>query len=342
MTKGVQRRYTWEHETKLPQQDYQGVNMAQDESRQTATQRKRVVWPHIFFVLFALYLCAYLLYDALLIPHRAPILTGARKPLNIAHQGGELLAPSNTMAAFDLAASLNVDVLETDIHMTKDGQLVLMHDATVDRTTNGTGRVDSFTLAELKKLDAGYKFVDLQGNHSYRGKGVTVPTLEELFAKYGARFYYNVEMKDAYPKNGPSQIEAKLWALIQKYHLEQHVVVASFHQNLLDNFVKLSGDKTPLSAGEDEVTRFVIANKVMLPFFYRPQANVLQIPTDEKGINLIDPLLIERAHTLGLQVHYWTVDDPATMRRVIELGADGVITNRPDLLKEVLEQMHLR
>src|SRR6185503_5352695 len=138
----------------------------------------------------------------------APLFPALPRPLMLTHQGGELLAPTNTMAAFDNADSIGGShFFDVDIHLTKDGQIVGIHDETVDRTTNGHGRVDSYTLEELQKLDAGYHFQDLAGQFSYRGKGVQIVAVEELFAKYGEKYHLHFEVKDTYPKNGPSQIE---------------------------------------------------------------------------------------------------------------------------------------
>ncbi|GER92239.1 hypothetical protein KDW_64010 [Dictyobacter vulcani] len=131
-----------------------------------------------------------------------------------------------------------VDFLDIDVHMTRDGHLVGIHDATVDRTTNGQGRVDSYTLAELQQLDAGYHFQDLQGTNSYRGRGVKIPALEEIFQTYAAKYHLHFEIKDAYPKSGPSQIEEKLWALIQRYGVEERVIVSSFIQAVVTRFQK--------------------------------------------------------------------------------------------------------
>jgi len=298
----------------------------------------------IFLLLIILFIVVHSVMYFLFVPKQPtvyPDLAGKR-PLIIAHQGGELLAPSNTMAAFDLAYSLGADVLETDIHMTKDGHLVTIHDATVDRTTNGTGRVDQYTLEELQKLDAGYHFKDLEGNYSYRGKGVYIPTLEELFAKYGDKSYFNVEIKDSYPKDGESQIEKKLWELIQKYHLEKKVVVSAFNNELLQKFNSYAKGAVALGAGRSEVTKFVVLHKAFLPGFYRPQAQAIQIPTEDSGINLKSKGLIKAAHRLNMIVQYWTIDDKETMRELIELGADGIMTNRPDLLHELLEEMGYR
>src|SRR5207302_463560 len=122
---------------------------------------------------------------------------------------------------------------DIDVHMTRDGHLVGIHDSTVDRTTNDHGRVDSYTLADLQKLDAGYRFQDLQGEYSYRGKGVRIPALEEVFSAYAGKYYLHFEVKDVYPKDGPSQIEEKLWKLISDYSMEKKVIVSSFQQSIV-------------------------------------------------------------------------------------------------------------
>lgn len=274
---------------------------------------------------------------------QAPVFPELKKPLLFAHQGGELLAPTNTMAAFDRAHEIGgSDFFDIDVHMTKDGHLVGIHDETVDRTTDGHGRVDAYTLEELQRLDAGYHFQDLQGEYSYRGQGVTILALEEIFSKYGDRYYLHFEVKDTYPKDGPSQIEEKLWRLVQKYHMEKRVIVASFQQGIVDRFNKLAGGQVVMGAGRAEITQFVLAHKLRLPGFYRRKSNVLEIPTASSGFNLKDRRLIEGAHRLGMEVYYWTIDDPAEMRELIALGADGLFTNRPDLLKALFEGMGLR
>lgn len=266
-----------------------------------------------------------------------------KKPYIFAHQGGELLAPTNTMAAFAMADSIGgSDFLDIDVHMTRDGHLVGIHDDTVDRTTNGSGRVDSYTLVELQRLDAGYRFQDLQGEYSYRDKGVRIPALEEVFSAYATKYYLHFEVKDAYPKNQPSQIEARLWELIQRYRVEKRVIVASFQQAIVRRFNQLAQGQVVIGAGRAEVARFVLAQKARLPFLYRCYSHVLEIPLSSNGVNLKKRALIERAHRLGMEVYYWTIDDIPTMRELIELGADGLFTNRPDLLKGLVEEMGLR
>jgi glycerophosphoryl diester phosphodiesterase len=268
-----------------------------------------------------------------------PVFPELRRPLMLAHQGGELLAPTNTLAAFAQADKIGgSDFFDIDVHMTKDGYLVGLHDETVDRTTNGHGRIDSFTLEEAQKLDAGYRFQDLQGHYSYRGQGVRIAALDEIFRMYGEGYYLHFEIKDTYPKNGPSQIEQKLWGLIQHYHMEKRVIVASFQQGIVDRFNGLANGQVIMGAGRTEIVQFVLAHKLGLPGFYRRKSHVLEIPTHSSGFNLKDRRLIAGAHRLGMEIYYWTIDDPAEMRELLEMGADGLFTNRPDLLKALLEE----
>lgn len=277
------------------------------------------------------------------IPKRSSIFPELKKPLIFAHQGGELLAPTNTMAAFAVADAIGgIDFIDIDVHMTRDGHLVGIHDSTVDRTTNGHGRVDSYTLTELQKLDAGYRFQDLQGKYSYRGKEVRIPALEEVFSAYAEKYHLHFEVKDTYPRDGPSQIEEKLWKLISDYLMEKKVIVASFQQGIVERFNQLAQGQVVIGAGRSEVIGFVLAYTSRLPLLYRRYSHVLEIPLRSAGINLKKRRLIEKAHRLGMEVYYWTIDDVPTMKELIELGADGLFTNRPDLLKEVIQEMRLR
>jgi glycerophosphoryl diester phosphodiesterase len=262
----------------------------------------------------------------------------SERPLVIAHQGGELLAPSNTLSAFLQAVELGVDVLEFDIHITKDGHLVTIHDPTVDRTTNGKGNIHDLTLNEIQQLDAGYHFKDLNGELSYRGKGAYIPSLEEVFQTFPTMKMV-IEIKDDNPSERVPEISEKLWSLIQKYQKEDQVVVASFDQKIINQFEEISDGKVALSAGEDEIKKFIIFKKLFLANLYKPNADVFQIPTKESIFNLATPSIMKEAERRNVNIQYWTIDDKDTMRSLIEDGADGIITNRPDLMLEVLDEM---
>lgn len=259
------------------------------------------------------------------------------RPLVIAHQGGELLAPSNTMTAFTKAAEMGVDVLETDIHITKDGHLVTIHDSSVDRTTNGKGNVADLTLAEIKALDAGYHFKDLEGNYSYRGKGVYIPSVEELFQTF-KDIKIEIEIKDDNPPERIEEIASKLWNLIEEYQMEKKILIASFDQDILITFEKYAKGRIATSAGRQEVKNFVVTHKFLLRNLYVPKVDAFQIPVEDSGFDLTDQRLIDGAHRLGMDIHYWTIDDTETMEKLIEAGADGILTNRPDLLLQLLKE----
>lgn len=260
------------------------------------------------------------------------------RPLVIAHQGGELLAPSNTMLAFQQAVDLGVDVLETDIHITKDGELVTIHDPSVDRTTNGTGLVAELSLKELQKLDAGYHFKDLAGEFSYRGKGAYIPTVEELFQAF-PNMRMVIEIKDDNPPERINEISEKLWNLIKEYKKKNQIIVASFDQKIVDQFQKISNGKVAISAGESEIKKFIILKKFFLANLYKPKADAFQIPTEASIFNLATPSVISEAKRRNVNVQYWTIDDKETMKSLIQNGANGIMTNRPDLLLEVMDEM---
>jgi len=259
------------------------------------------------------------------------------RPMVFAHQGGELLAPSNTIAAFTKAANMGVDVLDTDLHITKDGYLVAIHDPSVDRTTNGHGKVVDFTLKEIQKLDAGYHFKDLNGSLSYRGKGAYIPSVEELFQKFG-NYKWSMEIKDDNPKDRYDEMAKKLWELIQKYHMEDKIYISSFDQTILIAFNHYAKGRVAISGGRQEVTKFVIFQKFLLRDLYQPHVDAFQLPTASSGFDLTDKKVIDGAHRLGMQIDYWTIDDPKIMKKLIDLGADGIQTNRPDLLLKLLNK----
>lgn len=263
------------------------------------------------------------------------------RPIVIAHQGGNLISPSNTIVAFDKAVQLGVDVLEYDIHITSDDHLVVIHDNTVDRTTNGEGRVAQFTLEQIQQLDAAYTFEDLNGELSYQGQGHYIPTLEEMFQRY-PDMLHNIELKKTNPEEKHSTMVQLAWNLIQSYNMEDKVLIASFEHKINREILELSGQQIAISGGRSEITKFVLLSKAYLHPFYRPNIDAIQIPTSQSGFNLKTNSLIKHAHRAGLHVHYWTINDEQTMRVLINMGVDGIITDRPDLLIQILEEKGLR
>ncbi|RPF55839.1 glycerophosphodiester phosphodiesterase [Aquisalibacillus elongatus] len=265
-----------------------------------------------------------------------PFYQNLDRPLVIAHQGGEHLAPSSTMPAFQNAVNLGVDVLETDIHISKDGHLVAIHDDTVNRTTDGTGAVNDLTLDELKELDAGYYF-EKDGEHPYRGQGIELVTVEELFEKFPDQRFL-IEIKDTNPYERMDEISKRLNELIETHQLVDQVTIASFDHNIIETFKKHANPDIAVSGGEQEVRKFVITHKFHLKNLYKPSVDSMQLPLEASGYDLTTYDLLDSAERMGLQIHYWTINDQDDMETLINRGAHGIVTDRPDLMLELLDE----
>ncbi|MGE5373630.1 MAG: glycerophosphodiester phosphodiesterase [Bacteroidota bacterium] len=289
----------------------------------------------IIVILAGIVLASFLMPDA---PASA-YYRGAVRPLVIAHQGGDGIRPGDTLAAFENAARIGADVLEMDAHITRDGQIVLMHDENVDRTTDGTGLIEEKTLAELQQLDAAYKWSNDGGKtFPYRGQGIRVPTLEELFEKY-PYMRYVIEIKLT-----QNPIDKPLCDLIRKHKIQGQVVIASFHDEAMQRF-RQTCPEVATSASRGEVTKFVLLGKVFLGGLVTPAYESIQPPYDPResmNIPIMTRRFIREAHAKNLAVEPWTVDDPGLMKQYIQWGVDGIMTDRPDLMIEVLKEMGSR
>lgn len=250
--------------------------------------------------------------------------------LVMAHRGGRGLWPENTLYAFEQAVDMGVDVLEMDIHSTADGVLVTMHDETVDRTTDGHGPIHDFTLADLKSLDAGYNWSDDDGqSFPFRGQGINVATLEELFITF-PDILMNIEIKQADPP-----IIEDFCQMIKDYGREETILVGSFDAGTVEAFrVACPGIST--SVTEPEARTFFILNKAMLGAVYRPAAEAFQVPEYSGNLHVVTEGFVSSAHSHNMDVHVWTVNEKVEMERLISLGVDGIISDYPDRLIEVL------
>lgn len=257
--------------------------------------------------------------------------------LVIAHAGALHLAPANTMAAFENAHEMGVDVLEYDVHITADGHLVTIHDDTVDRTTDGSGRVNDFTLEEIQELDAGYSFEDLDGERSYRGEGVTVPTVEEVLTSFPDTRHL-IELKDTNDEDRWEEMIQEMWRLIEEHDLNDNVMIASFTHEINERFQEISDDTVAIGGGEEAVRPFVERHILYLNGLVNPNADAFQLPTEQEGFDLTNSNILRGAHQRNMQVYYWTINDEETMQELIDKGADGIVTDRPDLLLDLLDR----
>lgn len=259
--------------------------------------------------------------------------TDAGRVLVIAHRGGAGLWPENTLYAFERAAAAGADVIETDVRVTKDGELIVLHDEDVGRTTDGAGAVGSMTLAELKKLDAAYRF-STDGGRSFplRGTGVSVPTLREVFEAL-PRVRFNIE-----PKQGAPLLAAPLCRLIRERGMTERVMVASFSGATLQEF-RRECPEVATSAATDEVAHFLALQEAGLAASYSPAMQALQVPVRWGALRVLTRDFVEAAHGRGLRVHAWTINDEGEMRRLVDMGVDGIMTDYPDRLLRVLGRL---
>lgn len=273
------------------------------------------------------------------------------RTLNITHQGGENEAPSATMYAFERSMRLGSDMLEVDVNTTQDGKLAVIHDGSVERTTNGTGPVADHTMAELKELDAAHWFVPLEGTtqdspaDQYVFRGVRTGEKKPP-PGYGPDDFRPLELKelmDRYPdvpinieiKGGVAEDDASyshvaqvLAAFLNDYGRTEGIVVASFNDAALADFHELAPD-IDLAPATAAVAGYVLAG-VPLP----PGYKVFQVPTSFSGVPVVTQDFVNRAHADGHAVHVWTIDDEPTMNTLWDYGVDGIMTAEPMRLEK--------
>lgn len=257
-------------------------------------------------------------------------------PIILAHRGGAALAPECSPSAFENAAKLGVHGFEIDLRLTKDEEIIIFHDEFIDRVTNFTGRVADYTLEELKKADLGYHFLDLNGENSYRNCGEQIMTLGELLDKY-PQMLINMDIKDTPTSYEGSLMPSKLWRLIEEKQAFQRVVVTSFYDEQIDRFNLYAQNTVALGAGEKEVRKAYTALTSQFKHLYHPKADVFQIPVKSSMFSLDSLSFMKFLSSLNIPVHYWTINNPDIMRKLIKNGAKGIITDRPDLAIEALK-----
>lgn len=248
-----------------------------------------------------------------------PFLDAAR-PRAFAHRGGAEVAPENTMRAFAAAVALGFRYLETDVHLTRDGVLVSFHDEHLDRVTDRTGRIQDLTLAELRTV---------------RIAGIDpIPTFDELLEEFpDVRF--NVDPK------ADTSVPALARAL-RRHHAVDRVCIGAFSDDRLRRLRTLLGAGLCTAAGPREIARLVVASRVpglrgRTPRPGRLPYRCVQVPVRHRNVEVLTGALIDAAHARGCEVHVWTIDDPLEMHRLFDLGVDGIMTDRPSVLRAVLQ-----
>ncbi|ABR48970.1 glycerophosphoryl diester phosphodiesterase [Alkaliphilus metalliredigens QYMF] len=255
--------------------------------------------------------------------------------LNIGHRGAQALFPENTIISFDGSLELGADILEMDIRMTKDQVLVCHHDESIDRMSNGTGPIADFTYRELLAYNFAYGFQSPSGHYPYGNRNVNIPQLKDVLRNdYVSPLIF--DLKDS-GKRGYA-VADQIFDLIKKHHLWDRVLIASFHDSVINYFRKISQNSVKTAMGNYEVAVFVVLAFLRLDSLFKNKATAILLPRQFYFLRLDCSAIIKAAHRHKLAIYYWTINDKQEMRRLINLGVDGIITDRPDRLKELLKR----
>jgi glycerophosphoryl diester phosphodiesterase len=253
---------------------------------------------------------------------RPPVFESSR-PLVFAHRGGALLAPENTMAAIDNGMALGADGLEIDTHLSADGIPVVIHDPTLDRTTDRTGPVSALTAAELARVDAGFQF-SIDGGHPFRGQGIGVPRLDDVLARHpSARII--IEMK-----GGEPELARAVAASVKKAGAIDRTCVSSFQQSSVDT-IRAEHPEIATSASVREARWTLHRSWVRWPWVSAQPYFAFQVPEFTRRMRVVSPAFVRQVHKQGQVMQVWVVNERADIRRLLDWGVDGIISDRPDI-----------
>jgi glycerophosphoryl diester phosphodiesterase len=258
----------------------------------------------------------------LTVPARVPSVFQSDRPLVFAHRGGARLAPENTMPAIDNGMAHGSDGLEIDVQLSADGIPVVIHDHTLDRTTDRTGPVSVLTAAELARVDAGYRF-ERDGTHPFRGQGIGVPLLDEVLAKHRTRVI--IEMKGGQP-----ELARAVAASVRKADAIDRICVGSFYQGSIDA-IRVADPQIVTSASQSEARWTLHRSWVRWPWITDYRYFAFQVPEHAGRMRVVSRAFVRQVHRQGHVLQVWVVNERDHIRRLLDWGVDGIISDRPDI-----------
>lgn len=257
------------------------------------------------------------------------------KPLNFGHRGFAGQYPENTILSYQKAIDAGADILEMDIQLTSDNKLLVFHDDTLDRMTNGTGNVQEKSLVEIKKLNVGCN-TPFQGNGKdifpFKNSELKVPLLSEVFNAF-PKYRFNIDIKQHEKK-----VSEALLGTIKEFKFEDKVLAASDDYQTIKYFRSLSKGTIATGASYREVGHFVFLKSIKMLKRFPYEADAFQIPETYCGIRIITESLINEAHKKNIAVHPWTINETDDMKRLLNWGVDGIMTDFPDRLNAILSK----
>ncbi len=248
-------------------------------------------------------------------------------PLRLAHRGSRVLWPENTHHAFDAAVGLGYTYIETDVRVTRDGVVVVFHDERLERLTNGTGRVADWDWDDLRHLDAAYNFSPDGASFPLRGTGIAIPRLDDTFGAFPDA-HFNIDLK-------AKRSEWPVADVVVRMKRHESVLVGGFVDSRTARFRRITHGQVATSAGSAAATAMYAASRIGRTGSRKFDA--YQVPAASRGM-AVDEKFVDAVHASDSHIHVWTVNEAAEMHRLLDLGVDGIVTDRPDVLNEVLEE----
>ncbi|MFL0581358.1 glycerophosphodiester phosphodiesterase family protein [Solibacillus silvestris] len=260
------------------------------------------------------------------------------RPIIIAQHGGAGLEPEHSLLAFERAAEIGVDGFTVSVRLSKDEEIIAFHDATVDRTTNGSGFIKDFTFEQLKELNIGYNFEDLEGAFPYREQHVLAVTLRQLIETYPDKLFI-VNIQDSPDTYEGSLMPSKLWRLIEELNIQYQVIMTSPYSEQIDRFNLYAQNRIALGAGEGDIKKAMTSFTSQFGHLYHPKVDLFIVPLKQGVFNYDSPRFVKFLSELNVPTIYSDIDDLVTMNRVIRQGAMGIVTNRPDIAEVIIQKV---
>jgi len=257
---------------------------------------------------------------------------GGARPRVFGHRGAAGVAPENTLASFALASALGAEYLELDVHATRDGTVVVLHDPTLDRTTEGCGPVRECSDSGLARLDAGHRFTTDGRTFPYRGQGVRVPTLESVLSAFPTH-RFNVEIKQESTANVDTVLD-----VIERTGCRERVLLAAAEDTIMAAIRGAVGSPMPTGMSAGDAAQFFARLQGGEWADYTAPGHALQIPPSHAGLDLVTPESVAAAHQQRLEVHVWTINDAEEIERLLDLQVDGIMSDLPGLVATAIRR----
>ena len=258
-------------------------------------------------------------------------------PIILAYHGGAHLAPDHSLLAFERSNEIGVDGFTVCVRLTKDEEIILYHEEKIDETSNGVGYIKDLTLEQLNEFNHGYNFVSIDGETPYKNDHIRCVTLKEALQTYTDKLFI-IDMKDNPDTYEGSLMPSKLWRLIEELNAQDRVIITSDYLEQIDRFNLYAQNSIALGANESHTKKAIATFTSQFGHLYTPKVDVFQVPLKSSVFHFESPKFIQFLSNLNVSILFKGINDLATMNRILKSGAKGIITDRPDIAKILLQK----